>query len=374
MSEKYNIPVLEEKYLKAKISYYEGKPDLTDPEFDALEKILKEVGSKVVEQVGSKRKDFDFYHPTKMLSLDKIQTEETPEGINYMEEDFMKWYQKRKAIIGTGVALLGSPKFDGNAINIIYRGGKLANIVTRSDAYTGKDITKRFLKKVPNYIDLMAITFSEDDVVEIRCEVVIKTKIFNEKYAEDFANPRNYVAGVIGADDEDEVKIEELDIIPLHYILNGKQISQRGFIKNPLYNHSFNLSFLAENYIETIKSYENLRKNFPYQLDGVVITFPTEYRDLLGENDHDPEWGIAIKFIPIEAITEVEGIEWNVGKRGELVPTVLLKAVLLDGSTIRRASGYNARYIIDNGLRPGSMVSIHKSGDIIPEISKVIIA
>ncbi len=90
-----NIQHLEEKYLKAKIAYYEGTPFLTDAEFDALETILKNEGSKVIEQVGSKRKDFDFTHPTKMLSLSKIQTEATEEGTNYVEDLFQKWFQKR---------------------------------------------------------------------------------------------------------------------------------------------------------------------------------------------------------------------------------------------------------------------------------------
>jgi len=129
-----NIQHLEEKYLKAKIAYYEGTPFLTDAEFDALEALLKEKGSKAIEQVGSKRKDFDFAHPTKMLSLAKIQTEEG----NYMEADFQKWFQKRSQMInGHKPILYASPKFDGNAINIIYRGTDLANVLTRGDGFTG---------------------------------------------------------------------------------------------------------------------------------------------------------------------------------------------------------------------------------------------
>ena len=379
-----NLNLLEEKYLKAKIAYYEGDPllydgtpALSDAEFDALEALLKSEGSKVIEQVGSKRKDFDFTHPTKMLSLSKLQTEATEEGTNYVEDLFQKWYQKRLATIG-GIhpQLWASPKFDGNAINIIYRGDKLANVLTRGDGFTGKDVSKRFLAvdKIPKTIGLLGIDdISSEDVIEIRCEVVIKAKLFEEKYSKEFANPRNYVAGVIGKDDENLEKMSELDIIPLHYLVNGRHASQAIFQKNLAFSIDYNTPLLAENYIDVIKAHENLRKTYQFQLDGVVISFGVEFREKLGENDHDPEWSIAIKFVPVEVVTTVEGIEWNLSKRGELIPTVLLKAVLLDGSMVGRASGYNAKYILDNNIKSGTLVSICKRGDIIPAIQRVII-
>lgn len=367
-----NIQSLETQYLKAKIAYYEGNPFLSDVEFDALEKILKNKGSKVIEQVGSKRKDFDFTHPTKMLSLAKIQTEAKEEGTNYMEEEFQKWYQKNKLIVGE-MKLFVSPKFDGNAINIIYRGTKLVNILTRGDGFTGKDITKRFKPYVSKELTLFDLDVTDEDIIEIRAEVVIDVNLFNKKYVKDFANPRNYVAGVIGKDDYDKVKVSELTIIPLHFLVNGKHINQNYFTKNIFCVKTWHSKFLYDNYIETIKSFENLRKTIPYQLDGVVISFPEIVRKTLGENDHDPNWSISIKFVPIETITEVEGIEWNVSKRGEIIPTLLLKPVFLDGSTVKRASGYNAGYIFNKKVWPGAIVSICKRGDIIPTIQKVIV-
>jgi DNA ligase (NAD+) len=377
-----NIQHLEEKYLKAKIAYYEGTPFLTDAEFDALETILKNEGSKVIEQVGSKRKDFDFTHPTKMLSLSKIQTEATEEGTNYVEDLFQKWFQKRLLALQNefgktlNPVLWASPKFDGNAINIIYRGDNLANVLTRGDGFTGKDITKRFVgaNKIPETIGLLGIDeFSNEDIIEIRCEVVINAKLFEEKYSKEFANPRNYVAGVIGKDDEDLVKMSELDIIPLHYLINGKYAHQNIFGKNLAFSKDYNTPLFAENYVDVIKAHENLRKTYAYQLDGVVISFPIEFRSILGENDHDPEWALAVKFVPVEVVTAVEGVEWNLSKRGEIIPTLLLKPVLLDGSTVRRASGYNAKYLLEKSIGHGALVSIAKAGDIIPEIQKVVV-
>ena len=84
-----NLQHLETQYLKAKIAYYDGTPIMSDPAFDALEKELKEAGSKVVEQVGAKRKDFDFPHPTPMKSLAKIQTESNNGVTNYQDDIFL---------------------------------------------------------------------------------------------------------------------------------------------------------------------------------------------------------------------------------------------------------------------------------------------
>ena len=164
----------------------------------------------------------------------------------------------------------------------------------------------------------------------------------------------------------------ELDIIPLNFLINGKFASPAIFSKNEIFSKNFNTAVSADDYVTTLKAYEMLREEYSYQLDGVVFTFPVEYRDLLGENDHDPEWAVAIKFVPAEVVTTVEGIEWNLSKRGEIIPTLLLKPVFLDGSTVSRASGYNAKYVIEKGIGKGALVSIAKAGDIIPEIQKVI--
>jgi len=356
-----DIKKLESLYLRAKIEYYEGTPIMEDWEFDALEEKLKNLGSKVHEQVGSKRKDFDFPHPTPMLSLAKIQTEKE----NYMYDKFYAWHSKRGSIVGKMGILQASPKFDGSAINIIYRDGNLENILTRGDGISGKNVTKRFKPRLPEKID-------KKGVVEIRCECVINTDIFEKKYAEEFANARNFVAGVIGKDDYSKEKVNDLTLIPLHFIEDGKHVNNSEYVQYPVFKENYSKEFVYEDYIEIIKEFEELRKTFKFQLDGVVISFPEQVRADLGENDHDPEWSIAIKFVPEGAVTKVEGVEWNIGKRGQLTPVVLLKPVQLAGTTVKRASGYNAGYIKDNAIGVGAIVSISKAGDIIPEIVNVI--
>jgi len=367
---------LEKIYLDAKIAYYEGNPIMSDAAFDHIEQQLREINSKVIDQVGGKRKDFDYSHPGKMLSLKKIQTEKD----DFKLEEFLSWYNKRintlkqKFNIKEKDALIYiSPKFDGNAINVIYKGSKLYHILTRGDGITGKNITDRLSLIIPDHIK---IEYKETDFLEIRCEVVINKEIFNQKYAETSANPRNFVAGILGADDYNEEIINDLTIVPIYYILNGKHLYSNQFINNFELQNFYIFPWIPcfpEIYVTQSKEWIEKRDKFPYQLDGIVLTFLPEYREFLGENDHDTEFCIAIKFVPDEVVTSFEGIEWNVGKTGELTPVVLMKPVQLAGTTVKRASGYNAGYIVNNKIGVGAVFSISKAGDIIPEVQEIIL-
>ena len=291
----------------------------------------------------------------------------------------MSWYNKRAYIINLKnlFKMFISPKFDGNAINVVYIGGILTSIITRGDGTFGKDVTKRLESRFPKKLKFNNpdFTLQSDDIIQIRCEIVIDKYLFHDKYKPlGFANPRNYVAGVIGGDDFDAVKVSELDPIPLHFLLNGEQLGSDSFMENELVSSTrFEEEYDIRNYIDIIKKFEDMRDDFKYQLDGVVFAFQPEFREDMGQNSHDPEWSIAIKFIPEEAVTSVIGIEWNVGKTGELAPVIQLNPVLLAGTTVRRVSGYNYGYIINQKLGNSSVISLIKSGDIIPEVQSVLI-
>jgi len=375
-----NIQNLETQYLKWKVAYYEGHPLVSDAVFDVAEKELKALGSKVVEQVGSKRKDFDFPHPHKMLSLAKFQTESVDGVTNYQTEAFSQWLGKR---IFTLISIIGatsvkkvdklfySPKFDGSAINIIYKNKKLESVLTRGDGKAGKDVTDRFKKYLPP-------TIADDGVVEIRCEAVMNKNVFEKKYATEFANARNLVAGVIGKDDFDIAKVADITLCPILYIVDGvhQELNRCNIFAKfyPIFEKPY-IKAIHPNineYVNIIKEMEQLREKFEYPLDGIVFSFPVEFHEILGENDHDPNHSVAIKFVPEESVTTIIGIEWNLGKTGELCPVVLVKPVQLAGTTVKRASGYNAGYIIKNHIQPGTVVSLEKRGDIIPAIKNII--
>jgi len=372
-----DIRNLETQYLKAKVAYYEGHPIMSDAAFDVLEKELKSNGSKVIEQVGAKRKDFDFPHPTPLKSLAKFQTESEAGVTNYRELEFGTWLLKRETLVGESFKHMHySPKFDGSSVNIVYRDGKLESVLTRGDGKVGKDISDRFRKHLP---ELLPITEYIAEIIEIRCECVMRKSIFQKKYAAEFANARNIVAGILGKDDYSVEKVGDLTLVPLIFLVNGKHQDVDKLKPSLRYYPIFSTGHLikiranAKDYLSSVKYMESEREQFDFPLDGIVFSLPIEYRETLGENDHDPEWAIAIKFVPDEVVTPVIGIESNLGKTGEFTPVVILKPVTLAGTSVKRASGYNWGYIIKNKIGEGTFVSIAKAGDIIPEIQKIVI-
>lgn len=351
---------LETHYIAAKESYYNGTPILTDDEFDSLEADLLSLGSDVPYIVGTEDRKAKYSHPSPMLSLAKYQA--TAAG-NAPTDSAIGWMKKFGA---TSFEL--TPKYDGNAANCIYIDGKLSQALTRGNGTKGRDITDKIRHNLSE-------TIEQQGIVEIRGEVVIKISTFNEKYAA-YKNPRNYVAGVLNRDENPIEVIADLDFIPVEVRIHTDEEISYGCPRN-LKNFK-HYPFLA--YIEPVSNeFENcfnamteFRIHSEYQLDGFVIKAPLQLRPQWGENSHDPNWAIAIKFPPKEAVTTIKSISWQHGKTGAVTPVAIMEPVDLDGSTVSRAALFNYTYLKNLEAYPGAQVAIAKSGDIIPQILRVI--
>lgn len=363
-----NIKDLEQLYLKAKETYYQGNPIMSDAEFDRLEDELKNKNSKVVENVGQQTdRNAKFSHKTPMLSLSKFQTDKiTGQPPTNQAIDWMK-----QRIVEKQEHFIVECKYDGNAANAIYVNGNIDKILTRGNGTHGRDITSKLINQIPSKIPI------SEGTVEIRAEIVIPKSIFAQKYSE-FKNERNFVAGVLNKDFNDPDVLNDL-VFMAHeikytegktseYISNNK-LSEWGFNqKYPLVHYHYHYSEFEKAFYK-MKEYRE--KNCPFLLDGMVIKVSEKYRNNFGESNHSPNWAIAIKFAPKDAVTTIKSIEWNFGKTGSFTPVAILEPVDLDGSIVSRASIYNYGYVIKNNVYPGAVVTIAKSGDIIPQIIKI---
>ncbi len=369
---KNNLKEKEQLYLKASDSYYNGNTIMPDAEYDELEQFLIDNNSSVVNKVGTKQNEGrKFKHPSKMLSLKKIKTQD---NINLPYEEFQRWLKK----VGTE-NIEFTPKYDGNSANVIYKEGKLWKVLSRGDGIEGIDITDKFRYLVPRELyDIYMV-----DTIEIRGEVLIKKKIFLEKYSQ-FKNPRNFVAGVLNSKTIDENIIEDLIFMPVEIRLHDNDkinyltdinstLNKLLDIHTDLYSININKVFEKDFYTVFNKMLDYRNKESEYQLDGFVAkVVDSDLRKKLGENNHDPEWALAIKFAPVETSTYIKDIEWCIGKTGEFAPVGILEGVDLDGSTVSRVSLNNYRYIVDNKTTPGAKITLVKAGDIIPQISGII--
>jgi DNA ligase (NAD+) len=360
----------ENLYLLAKQSYYEGQNIMSDIEFDCLEDELKAIGSQVTKIVGSQNlKDAKFNHASPMLSLNKIQVQQNkPLPI----ESFNNWFSSNCPKGYSNLQLEATPKFDGSSCNLIYEGGKLKWALTRGDKEKGQNILDKMQLIVPSTINIQ-------DKVEIRGEVVIPIKTFDSKYSNIYKNPRNFVAGILGRDEISESIVKDFHFVAFEARIHNQSdyhhhphtftfLEENSFIPSP-----GTFSFKPEEFSITYQRMHTFREIIsPYQLDGFVIKFNEQYRNLIGETDYSPKWAVAIKFPPKESITTIREIQWSPGLSGEFTPIALLEPIDLDGTTVSNVNLHNYGNVIKQGLFPGAQVIIVKSGDIIPIVQKVI--
>jgi DNA ligase (NAD+) len=348
---------LEQHYLAAKEAYYNGNPLLTDDEFDSLEADLLSMGSSVPYIVGADDRKAKYTHPSKMLSLAKYQANANGKPPIASATSWMTKFGASSFEI--------TPKYDGNAANAIYIDGVLSQVLSRGNGTTGRDITDKVKHNFPQTVDYMGI-------LEIRGEVVIKISTFNEKYAS-FKNPRNYVAGVLNRDENLPTVIADLDFIPVEVRHHSNGEVQYISPRIPGCKYAAHIFYCSPESFETAYyQMVDYRKTSEYQLDGFVIKAPEGMRPLWGENSHDPNWAVAIKFPPKEALTIIKKISWQYGKTGAVTPVAVMEPVDLDGSTVSRAALFNYEYLTKLGAYPGATVAIAKSGDIIPQILRVV--
>lgn len=357
-----DISEKEELYLKWKKAYYDGEALVSDDEFDRLEEELKEVGSDVISIVGATDRNLKHKHLSGMLSLGKAQAALDGTPPTEIIEKWLKAFPK-------GTKFEVTPKYDGNAVNLIYRNGKLSQAISRGDGKQGRDVTSKVTKVVPLSIDCLTD-------VEVRGEIVMPVSIFNAKYAASSKNPRNFVAGVLNKDDNKPETLTEIVFMAVEVRIHDGDfefpVNTMGWLKSNKFD-TYHTIMEMDTFIETYNSMKDYRENVsPYQLDGFVLKAQEDLRKDMGDNGHDPNWAIAIKFPPKEGITTVRSIDWKVGTTGEIVPTLEMDPVELDGTTVKRAAGFNAGHLLKLGIFPGAKVAIAKSGDIIPQIVKVL--
>ncbi|GKT03140.1 NAD-dependent DNA ligase LigA [Furfurilactobacillus entadae] len=275
-------------------------------------------------------------------------------------------------------------KIDGLAISLVYEDGVFVQGSTRGDGNIGEDITEnlRTVASIPKQL-------TEPLSIEVRGECYMPKAAFaalNERQEADgktpFANPRNAAAGSLRQLDKQVTAERQLatfiyyttDFAALGVSTQHEALAryeELGFTVNP---HSRVCTNMAE--IQAyIDEYTAQRDTLSYGIDGIVVKVnPVDQQDELGNTVKVPRWEIAYKFPPDEQQTVVREIEWTVGRTGIVTPTAVMDPVQLAGTTVARASLHNPDYLMEKGVRINDVVTLHKAGDIIPEIGEVVLS
>jgi len=274
-------------------------------------------------------------------------------------------------------------KIDGLNVSLHYEKGKLVRALTRGDGVMGEDITHtiKTLYGVP-------LELQESHDVEVSGEVYMPQKSFEklnnklEKQGEEvFANPRNAAAGSVRQ--LDPAIASTRDLAMFIYTLGKNNfpkppptqekvlelLRKLGFSTSP-HTH---LAYTLEGVHKFYQHIEKIRAKLPFHIDGIVVKVnELDIQKQAGFTAKTPRAMAAYKFTAEEASTVIEGITIQIGRTGALTPVAELRAVDLAGSTVKRATLHNKREIERKDIRIGDTVIIHKAGDIIPEIIRVL--
>ena len=345
---------------EANNQYRLGTPIISDFEYDNLiselslidpdNEILNEVGIVVSDERKSRL-------PIIMASMNKEKS----------IDDVIKWARLKSISLDELVIL--TPKYDGLSLCVDETN---QNCWTRGDGTFGQKSDEHY-KLVQNKLK------NGQNFKYTNGEIIMKKETFLQKYSNDFANPRNLVAGLMNS------KTIQNSLSDCFYIKYGAETNKIFQTKEEILeelnkNQTIQVPFLVTKISDLneeimLSLFKEWSKEF--EIDGIIIEINSLQRQLeIGRDDstNNPKFAVAFKSQSFEQTieTEIIQIDWNVSKNGSLKPVARLRPVKLDGVTISNVTCNNARYVKDLGLGTGAIVRIVRSGMVIPKIIDVI--
>lgn len=344
------VKILE--YLSA--SYYNSNISLvSDTVYDMLRNVLieKDPKNKFLTKIGAEISKNKVQLPYTMPSLDKIKPD-----TNALDT-YTNTYK--------GPYLL-SDKLDGVS-GLLYKKNNTLKLYTRGDGFEGQDISylieyiipKKELIKIPNN-------------TSIRGEIIISKKNFTT--IKDMANARNAVSGLVNSktykkrlDLAKKTDFVAYAILFPRYKYNEQMKKLKSFGIKTVYNEE--CKKLTNEYLSELLT--KRRTESEYEVDGIVVGDSSKVYE---NEDNNPSHAFAFKQVMTDQIAEVvvRDVLWSASKDGYMKPRIEIEPVTLVGVVITYATAFNAKFVVDNKLGPGSIVKLVRSGDVIPHILKVI--
>lgn len=390
---------LEDIIMKASQKYYEdGSSELSDSEFDHKLKELKKENpnSPILTDVGH---GYD-------IDKDSNSGKRLPHRYGYIQ-GLTKAYNwsELDIVYKQGQQCWCAPKMDGMSIVVYYKDGIIELALTRGarDGATGIDVTDK-VRYILEKNDCILNAVSEFTGA-IRGEILMSFDNFNlycERYPMGVygkkkpSNPRNTAAGIMNRKEVSNEDLNLLDIIFYHIV--GLEHIDADFTTHS-YSSIFNMmctlcNLINPKYVVPIRQITLKENSFlqdtvdlrdnqlrfiqndlrplmkdVYPTDGLVFN----YDCILDKETHEIKYvAQAFKFDSEIAITHVEQVEWEMSKTRYAIPTVRMSPVTLAGTTVTFATGFNAQFIKENNIGPGTVIEVEKHGEIIPVINQVI--
>ncbi len=348
------------------------------PEYIKPDSPSARIGSDLTNELPEAR------HSIPVLSLDKV----------YSYEELIKWTERINNKLQMDLSFVVEGKIDGVSIVLYYEEGIFTRAVTRGNGIIGNDVTKNV-----KTIGSVPLRLKRSVTTAVRGEIYLPKKDFeavNEKQEISFANPRNLASGSLRRIKSSKVADIPLDIFVYEGFFSEKidshtdilkELKDLGFRLNPeLGIFSEDIKSELKKSLETswtsgdfndLKEYihkrERMRKDLPYEIDGLVVKVnEISVREKLGYTGHHPRWAVAFKFEAPEGKTIIKEINIHVGRTGRITPVAKVHPVIISGSRISNVTLHNQDYINMLELAIGDTVAVSKRGDVIPAVERVI--
>jgi DNA ligase (NAD+) len=325
-------------------AYRQGTPMVDDAAYDDVVERLRAIAPDHPFLQAVEPEQFtgrqEVRHPVPMLSIEKAYSRE-------QLERFVARVQKEADTLGLESATFRlTPKLDGLAGR---DDGRV--FVTRGNGEVGYEISSAFDKGV------VPIGGRGQGIGEI---VVVKS-YFEEQMADYFEHPRNMVVGIISSDTPSENAKTALNDRMVHFVpysqVNATTVDGHLLVE------------------DTPRLVRDLLADVDYPTDGVVAEVTDErLKERMGATAHHYRWQVAIKTKGETARTTVTGIQWQVGRTGNVTPVMEVDPVFLSGATIRRVTAHHAGNIRNAGIGIGTRIEIIRSGEVIPKLEAVLVA
>ena len=328
--------------------YHEkGTSLVSDDVFDEIKDYALSKEYITDDIIGSKVNTKDAVKlPYWMGSMDKYKPQH--------EKELDRWMKKYKG------PYVVSDKLDGVS-------GMLANgvLYTRGNGYEGRNIS--------HLIEHLKIPKNIPENCVIRGEIILTKCDFNiivDKGIK-LSNPRNTVAGQTNSKNPNKNIFEYMRFVAYEVIEPRLHANEQiEFLKKIGFN-TVHTEINEEISVDILTHMLKVRrKESPFEIDGIIVTDASQKHGV--NKSGNPDFAFAFKLPTQEVTTIVKHIEWKISKDKFVIPTVVCEPVALGGVTIQRATGFNAKFIIDNGIGSGAEIKIMRSGDVIPYISDVI--
>ena len=319
-------------------------------------------------------------HDVKMLSLaNAFSIDETI--------DFFLKAARELAMPFADLSIFSEPKLDGLAISLRYENGLLRYAATRGDGQIGEDVTHNI--KTIQSIPLKLNTENPPEILDVRGEVFMTKAIFEQinqlaqtQNSRIFVNPRNAAAGTIRQLNPKITAERALQFIPYGIGAYSGEIAfskhseiMAYLVELDFKSHPNNHNFLAceTAFEQDYQRMEALRESLPMEIDGIVYKIDDlELQQKLGFISRSPKWAVARKFPAQIMITTLLDVDFQVGRTGVLTPVARLDPVFVGGVTVSNATLHNMDEIERLNLCIGDSVEIHRAGDVIPKVVKVV--